>query len=226
MNGGMMKSFYDTYFDTVMNGFSVILKQTELIRKAGAMLAKAKIAGGKWVLYDFGYAMSLDTWTRGSNPCHNYIFKSKRYSATELPSPQDFKPGDCLILGSYRSDDPDDFAVVQKLREAKNTKLITISPHKKSMNPRTEVPLYKLADIAIDNGSENGGGNFNFSGVNGGILSYARDINLTINQAIIAEYIQCMVEAGCPPTQFYMVHFPYFKEIQDIMWKRIKKYGY
>ncbi len=222
-----MKTLYKRYFDAVLDGFEVIRKQTDLIRSAGTMLAEAKIAGGRWVLYDFGYAMALDTWTRGSNPCDNYlfIFNTKRFASSHLAA-KEFQDGDCLVLGSYRADEPEELVIVSELKKKNNTRLITISPHRKPEEPRTDILLHEQADVAIDNGADNGGGNFKVPGVDSGILSYARDINLTISQAIIAEYIQNMVDAGCPPTQFYMVHFPYFREIQDIMWKRIKKYGY
>jgi len=212
-----VKSLLQRYSEAVFDGFETILNQIDPIRKAGAMLAEAKIAGGRWVLYDRGYAMSLDTSTRGSNPFDNRMYRMNT---------NEFEDGDCLVLGSYCADDPEDIAVVKELRKKNNTRLITISPHKKPENPRTETLLHTLADRAIDNGTDNRGGAFDVRGIMGGILPCARDINLTINQAIVAEYIQNMVESGRSPSQFYMVHFPYFKEIQEVMNKRVEKLGY
>lgn len=212
-----MKTLLQRYSDAVLGGFDLITRQTDLLRKAGALLTEAKMNGGRFLLYDRGFDMSLDTWTRGSNPCDNHIY---RYSARE------FRDGDCLILGSYLADDPDDLTVASELRGKNDTQLITISPHRKPSKPRTDMLLHETADVAIDNGTDNQAGAFNVEGIDGDILPYVRDINLTINQAIVAEYIQQMVEKGRPPTQFYMVHFPYFRDIQDIMNKRVKKYGY
>jgi len=212
-----LKTLLQRYSEAVLDGFDLIIRQTDLLGKAGALLTEAKVNGGRFLLYDRGFDMSLDTWTRGSNPCDNHIY---RYSRRE------FQDGDCLILGSYWADDPDDLTVAQELRAKNNTGLITISPHKKPPEQRTDKLLHETADVAIDNGTDNQAGAFTVEGIDGAILPYVRDINLTINQAIVAEYIQQMVEKGRPPTQFYMVHFPYFREIQDIMNERIKKYGY
>ena len=212
-----MQPLLKRYQQAVLDGFETILGQTDIIRQAGALLAEAKIAGGRWMLYDRGYALSLDTMTRGSNPCDNHIY---RYSV------KTFQDGDCLVLGSYFADDEDDAAVVSELREKSETKLITISPHKAPENPRTGRLLHTLADTAVDNGTDNRAGAFDIQGVNGGLMPYARDFNLVILQAVAAEYMQAMIARGKPPTQFYMVHFPIFTEIQTLMNKRIETYGY
>lgn len=221
-----MATMFERYWNAVQGGFEVMLKQIDLIRKAGAILAGAKIAGGRWVMYDRGWAMSLDTWTRGSNPCHNYLYRNERFGIGSRLVAGEFQDNDCLVLGSYWPDVPDEIEMVRTLRERSGTRLITISPHETPVEPRTDVLLHEVADVAIDNGAGSDGGLFEVEGVDRGILSYARDVNLTINQAIVAEYIQTMVEAGRPPTQFYLVHYPYFAEIQDVMWKRIDTYGY
>ena len=212
-----MQTLQKRYQTAILSGFETVLKQIYLIRKAGELLADAKTAGGRWILYDRGYALSLDTWTRGSNPCDNHIY---RYSV------KTFQDGDCLVLGSYFADDEDDAAVVNELREKSETKLITISPHKTPGNPRTGRLLHTLADVAVDNGTDNRAGAFDIQGVNGGLMPYARDINLVILQAVAAEYMQAMIARGKPPTQFYLVHFPNFKEIQTLMNKRKETYGY
>ena len=212
-----MQSLLQRYQTAVLKAFENVLNQTAIIRKAGLLLADAKNAGGRWMLYDRGYAMSLDTWTRGSNPCDNHIY---RYSV------KTFQDGDCLVLGSYFADDDDDAAIVSELKEKSGTKLITISPHKAPENPRIGRLLHTLADVAVDNGTDNRAGAFDVKGVNGGLLPYARNINLVILQAVAAEYMQAMIERGKPPTQFYMVHFPHFSEIQTLMNKRKETYGY
>ncbi|MBT4484616.1 MAG: hypothetical protein HOC71_13175 [Candidatus Latescibacteria bacterium] len=212
-----MQSLLMRYQKAVFSGFETILEQIDLIIKAGRLIADTKTTGGRWMLYDRGYALSLDTWTRGSNPCDNHIYRYSKKS---------FKHGDCLVLGSYSADNPDDVSVVGELREKSNTNLITICPHKIPDNPRSDRLLYTFADVAIDNGTDNHAGAFDVPSIIGGILPYARDINLIILQAVAAEYMQTMISYGKPPTQFYMVHFPYFREIQELMNQRKEKYGY
>ncbi|MFC1606518.1 hypothetical protein ACFL47_00990 [Candidatus Latescibacterota bacterium] len=212
-----MKSLRQQYSEAVMDGFDTIVIQMDRIRKAGLMLAESKCSGGRWMMYDRGYAMSLDTWTRGSNPCDNHIYRRNK---------KEFLDGDCLILGSYAADDPDDITVVEELRAKFSTRLITISPHRRPNNPRTAALLHTLADVAIDNGTDNFAGALEIEGVSGRILPHAREINLSLIQSIAAEYMQNMIDRGNPPTQFYMVHFPFFSDIQALMNQRIKKYGY
>ena len=69
------KKLRERYESAVFGGFDTILDQLDAIRRAGKLLAEAKIAGGRWVLYDRGYAMSLDTSTRGSNPFANRMYR-------------------------------------------------------------------------------------------------------------------------------------------------------
>lgn len=224
-----MGELYEKYTEFVENGFDCILNQFGLIEKAGLELAERKVKGWRYSFYDKGYAMSLDTWTRGSNPCDNYIYK---FTAREYIKGSgravmlEFEDNDTLIMGSFFADDPEDIAVAEDLKKKKNTFLITITPHKKPDKQRTSKLLHEYADIAIDNSGDNTGGAFSIKGVLKPILPASREITLAINQAIAAEYTRRMVEKGCPPTQFYMVNYPLWREIQDIMDKRIAKYGY
>ncbi len=207
----------DRYAAAVTGGFPVMLAQIERILAAGKALTDAKIAGGRWMLYDRGYAMSIDTSTRGSNPFANLMFGRQE---------KNFADGDCLIMGSYFSDDPGDIDIARAVKQRAKTTLVTISPHRRPASPRTDVLLHTLADIAIDTGATNGGGGFAVGGVDLPILPHARELVLTINQAIVAGFIENMVIAGKPPTQFYMVHFPCFGEIQEVMNNRVKTFGY
>jgi uncharacterized phosphosugar-binding protein len=187
------------------------------IRKAGALLVEAKIAGGRLLVYDRGVAMSLDCWTRGSGLYDIGIY---RYSVKE------FRDGDALILGSYDSADPDDLTVSRELRARANTRLVTISPHVKSKKTGAAASASSLADVAIDNGCGDRGGMFEVPGIQGEVLPIAREINFTINWAVQCEYIQGMIDSGRPPTLFYLVHFPFFKEMDGVMKNRVAKYGY
>jgi uncharacterized phosphosugar-binding protein len=129
-------------------------------------------------------------------------------------------------MGSYFSDDPGDIEIARAVKQRANTTLVTISPHRRPSSPRTDVLLHTFADIAIDTGATNGGGSFAVKGLTNPILPHARELILTINQAIVAGFIENMVRAGKPPTQFYMVHFPCFTEIQKVMDNRVKTLGY
>lgn len=212
-----MKSLRQRYTKTLLEGLDAIRNRMDLIRKAGTMLVQAKTAGGRLLVYDRNIAMSLDCWTRGSGLYDIHIYG---YSKKE------FQDGDALILGSYAADDPDDIRVVSELRTRANTRLVTISPHERRGKPKSDTFLHTLADIAIDNGCGGEAGVFEAPGITGKILPVAREINFTINWAVQCEYIQGMIDAGRPPTLFYLVHFPYFKEMDEVMKKRMEKYGY
>jgi uncharacterized phosphosugar-binding protein len=212
-----MKTLLERYSDSLLAGLGGIPKRMDIIRKAGAMLAEAKIAGGRLLVYDRNYSLSYDCWTRASGLYDITVYR--RIQKT-------FNDGDALILASYRSGDADDIAVAREFRAKKNTRLVTISPHDSKAKPATGQFLYKLADIAIDNGCGDTGGAFDVAGVKGMVLPAAREINFTINWAVQCQYIQEMIDHGHPPTMFYMVHFPYFKEMDAVMKKRVEKYGY
>ncbi len=102
-----MKSLKDRYYDALLDALKGVRKQIDLIRKAGAMLTSAKCNGGRLLVYDLNFAMSLDCWTRGSGLYDIHIY---RYSRKE------FQDGDSLILGSYKADDKDDISIVHELR--------------------------------------------------------------------------------------------------------------
>ncbi len=212
-----MKTLQDRYAEALLSRLHAIKRLAPSIQKAGEMLVEAKISGGNLFVYDRNYAMSLDCWTRGSGLYDIHIFRRSR---------KEFMDGDALILGSYASGDPDDIAVAQELRTRKNTRLIVICPNERAERPRNESLLPTLADVALDNGCGDSAGMFEMRGVDGPALPIAREINFTINWAIQCEYIQGMIGRGRPPTLFYLVHFPFFKEIDQIMRKRVEKYGY
>jgi uncharacterized phosphosugar-binding protein len=213
----MMKTLRIQYEERLREELRGIRSRMDVIRKAGALLIEAKIAGGRLLVYDRGFAMSLDCWTRGSGL---YDISIYRYGVKE------FLDGDALILGSYAAADPDDLAIARELRARANTRLVTISPRERSGGRHSGAPLSSLADAAIDNGCGDRAGAFEIPGVEGGILPIAREMNFTINWAVQCEYIQGMIEKGRPPTLFYLVHFPYFKEMDAIMKKRMTTYGY
>ena len=215
--GGPVNSLQQRYTTSLLKGLDAIGNRMNLIREAGAMLVEAKTSGGRILVYDRGIALSLDCWTRGSGLYDIHIY---RYSRKE------FQDGDALILASYSPGDPDDFRVARELRARKNTRLITISPHDLRGKPQPDPFLHTLADVALDNGCGGEAGAFDVRGVAGKILPVAREINFTINWAVQCEYIQGMIDAGRPPTLFYLVHFPCFKEIDEVMKKRVEKYGY
>ncbi|MHB9027984.1 MAG: hypothetical protein ACYC9O_04400 [Candidatus Latescibacterota bacterium] len=212
-----MKSLQERYSETLLSRLEAIKRLMPRIRKAGEMLVEAKIAGGRLLVYDRGFAMSLDCWTRGSGLYDIHIYRR---------SQKQFRDGDMLILGSYAADDPDDIAVARELRSRANTRLVTISPHDRKGNRRGNVPLHTLADVALDNGCGDSGGLFEVRGVEGPALPIAREVNFTINWAVQCEYIQGMIDRGRPPTLFYLVHFPLFKEMDQVMRKRMGTYGY
>ncbi len=212
-----MNSLRQQYTTSLLKGLDAIGDRMDLIRRAGAMIVQAKLAGGRLLVYDRGIALSLDCWTRGSGLYDIHIY---RYSRKE------FQDGDALILASYAPDDPDDISVARELRARKNTRLVTISPHKRRGEPKSDAFLHTLADTAIDNGCGGDAGAFSVPGIEGKILPVAREINFTINWAVQCEYIQGMIESGKPPTLFYLVHFPYFKEMDEVMKKRMNTYGY
>ena len=212
-----MKTLKDRYYDAVFDALKQVRKQIDLIRKAGAMLTSAKYNGGRLLVYDLNFALSLDCWTRGSGLYDIHIY---RYSKRE------FQDGDSLILGSYRADDKDDISIVRELRAKSNTCLVTISPHILASKSPGGTLLHELSDVAIDNGLGDWSGTFDVKGISGRVLPIAREINFCINWAIQCEYIQGMIERGCPPTLFYLVHFPYFREYDAIFKKRVAKYGY
>ena len=93
-------------------------------------------------------------------------------------------------MGSYFCDDPDDLAITSELRAVADTKLVTVSPHQRPESTLSDVLLHEKADVAIDTDSAQGGGPFTVRGVSSPILPYARDIMLTVNQAIVAEFIE------------------------------------
>lgn len=215
--GVIMDTLRKRYEERLKGALRGIRGRMDVIRTAGELLVEAKIAGGRILVYDRGVAMSLDCWTRASGLYDIHIY---RYSVNE------FQDGDALILGSYAVGDPDDLTVARELRARANTRLVTISPHAKLPNPRSGTALYTLADTAIDNGCGGRAGMFDLPGVGGGILPIAREINFTINWAVQCEYIQGMIDRGRPPTLFYPVHFPLFKEMSEIMKKRVTTCGY
>ncbi len=212
-----MKNLRERYTDKLLHRLEGIKKRMPLIRKAGAMLVEAKASGGRLLVYDRTVAMSLDCWTRGSGLYDIHIY---RYSRKE------FRDGDALILGSYAADDPDDLLVARELRAFRKTRLVTICPHRRSGEPRSETLLHTLADVAVDNGCGGDAGMFEAKGVSHPVLPIAREVNFTINWAIQCEYIQGMVDRGFPPTLFYLVHFPFFQEMDAVMKKRMERYGY
>lgn len=212
-----MKTLQERYTDTLLRRLDAIPRNGSLIRKAGAMLVDARIAGGRLLVYDRTIAMSLDCWTRGSGLYDIHIYGYSR---------KEFQDGDSLILGSYRADDPDDIAVARDLRSRRNTRLVTIAPHRRDGEPRSDTLLHTLADVALDNGCGDRAGAFEVKGMEGPVLPMAREINFTINWAVQSEYIQGMIDRGCPPTLFYLVHFPFFMEMDAVMKKRMERYGY
>ncbi|MFA6472062.1 MAG: hypothetical protein WCU00_08480 [Candidatus Latescibacterota bacterium] len=210
-----MKTLLERYSDSLLSGLDTIPKKMDLIVKAGKALAEAKLAGGRLLVYDRNYSLSYDCWTRGSG-----LYSITVYRRIEKA----FKDGDALILASYHEGAPDDLIVARELRAKKNTRLVTISPHA-GKNKSGEL-IHTLADVAIDNGCDESAGAFDIAGVKGKVLPTAREINFTINWSVQCEYIQEMIDHGCPPTLFYLVHFPYFKEMDAVMKKRAEKYGY
>jgi len=210
-----MKTLLEKYSDSLLSCFDSIPGKMDLIGKAGKILAEAKLAGGRLLVYDRNYSLSYDCWTRGSG-----LYSITVYRRIEKA----FKDGDALILASYHAGDSDDVKVIKELRDKKNTRLVTISPHEnKSESGKL---IHTLADAAIDNGCGESAGAFDIAGVKGKVLPTAREINFTINWAVQCQYIQEMIDHGCPPTLFYLVHFPCFKEIDAVMKKRAEKYGY
>ncbi len=217
IKGGPVKTLRERYSAAVLYSMTRMRKAMPLIRKAGAMLADAKNAGGRLLVYDRTIALSLDCWTRGSGlyDIHIYGYSQKSFS-----------DGDSLILASYETGDPGDIKVARELKAKANTRLVTISPHKSAKKPGPDTALYTFADVAIDNGLTDTGGALDGKGIAGAVLPCSREINFTINWAVQCEYIQRMIELGKPPTLFYLVHFPYFKEIDAVMKKRVATYGY
>jgi len=212
-----LKTLQERYSKTLVNRLESIRRLLPDIRKAGALLAEAKIAGGRLLVYDRGFAMSLDCWTRGSGLYDIHIYRRSR---------KEFRDGDALILGSYFAGDPDDIEVARELRSRERTRLVTISPHVRKSSARGDSLLHELADVALDNGCGDDGGMFEVQGVDGRALPIAREVNFTINWAVQCEYIQNMIDHGRPPTLFYLVHFPFFKEMDQVMRKRMETYGY
>jgi len=212
-----MKTLLERYSDSLLASLDGITKKMDLIRKAGTILAEAKIAGGRLLVYDRNYSLSYDCWTRASGLYDISVYRRVQKA---------FNDGDALILASYHSGDSDDLAVVRELRAKKNTRLVTISPHDRKRKPESGEFLHTLSDVAIDNGCGGFAGAFDVAGVKGMVLPAAREINFTINWAVQCQYIQEMIDHGRPPTLFYLVHFPYFKEMDAVMKKRVEKYGY
>lgn len=212
-----MKTLLEKYSDSLLAGLDTIPKKMGLVSKAGTILAEAKLAGGRLLVYDRNFSLSYDCWTRGSG-----LYSITVYRRIE----KTFQDGDALILASYHAGDPDDITVVHELRAKKNTRLVTISPHEQKKKSESGELLHALADVAIDNGCGESSGAFDVTGVSGKVLPTAREINFTINWAVQCQYIQEMIDHGRPPTLFYLVHFPCFKEMDEVMKKRAEKYGY
>jgi hypothetical protein len=212
-----MKTLLERYSESLLAGLESIPGKMGIIRKAGTTLVEAKLAGGRLLVYDRNFSLSYDCWTRGSG-----LYSITVYRRIEKA----FHDGDALILASYHDDDPDDITVVNELRAKKNTRLVTISPHERKKKSDSGALLHTLADAAIDNGCGDSAGAFEVAGVRNKVLPTAREINFTINWAVQCQYIQEMIDNGRPPTLFYLVHFPCFKEIDEVMKKRAEKYGY
>jgi len=195
------------YISKVDEQLDSLMNQSEVIKKAGNVLAGAVLDGKKVYVADRYGILDAELVERASGPA---FFRSYKKHGDSIQN------GDVVILSAFHTDDRDDRDILDNAR-ALGAVIITISPNG---------PLSQAADISLNNNDDGTNGVITVTGMNKSFAPVSGIMNAALAWTLVAETTEIFISKGEIPTVYRGGYLKEGREKNTEARKRYKSLGY